>query len=204
MTGKKPRPSTEPMYSGGNIRDFPISSGYHESVGYTEFISSYVKNSKNILICQSVCNGTFSGTFAPSKRYSPVPSTSWGFRDNYDSFLEFVKKKWKRRNGKSQNIYSLACDENLGFGVFFIENYGTSQTIVKDTSHVQKKWNEGFKITACDAQGSKFYVIMTKDTDTKGKRRHGLLVLLGPMLKKKYKRSMKKEKPLQECVTQLD
>ena len=165
MTGKKLRPSTEPMYSEGNIRDFPITSGYHESVGYTDFISSYVKNSKNILICQSVCNGTLSGCFAPSKMYSPTRPTSWGFRDNYDSFLEFVRKKWKLRNGKSQNIYSLACDENKGFGVFFVQNYGTSQTIVKNTSHIKEKWQAGFKITACAAQGSTFYVIMTKDTE---------------------------------------
>ncbi|KAJ7389050.1 hypothetical protein OS493_033909 [Desmophyllum pertusum] len=34
----------------------------------------------------------------------------------------------------------------------------------------RKKWDEGFKITACAARGSTFYVIMTKDTEEyKGK-----------------------------------
>ncbi|KAJ7375762.1 hypothetical protein OS493_039028 [Desmophyllum pertusum] len=46
MTGKKPRPSTEPMYSGGNRRDFPITSGYN-TAKYTDFISRpYSKFSK--------------------------------------------------------------------------------------------------------------------------------------------------------------
>ncbi|KAJ7369522.1 hypothetical protein OS493_038348 [Desmophyllum pertusum] len=157
MTGKRPRPSTEPMYSKGNIDDFPITNGY-DSVEYTDFINSHIRNSQNILISQSMCYGTFGGCFAPSKRYSPRPSLTWGIRKNYDDFLEFV-------NEQSQNIYSLACDENLGFGVFFMKNYGTGQAIIRNTSDIKKKWDEGFKITACAARGSTFYVIMTKDAE---------------------------------------
>ncbi|KAJ7354975.1 hypothetical protein OS493_029085 [Desmophyllum pertusum] len=120
MTGKKPRPSTEPMYSGGNLDDFPITSGYKTVQSKTR---SVLRDSKN-----------------------------------YDTFLKFVRKQ-------SQNIYSLACDENLGFGVFFMGNYGTDQAIITNTSDIEKKSDNGFKITACAARGSTFYVIMTKDTE---------------------------------------
>ena len=163
MTGKKPRPSTEPMYSGGSIKDYLITPGY-DSVEYTDFVSNFITNSENILICQSICYGDFYGCFAPSRRYIPTPSTSWAIRNNYYSFLEFVNEKWKWINGKSQQIYSLACDENKGFGVFLMENYGTAQSIITNTSDIKKMYDVGFRITACAARGSTFYVIMTKDT----------------------------------------
>ena len=170
MTGKQLRPSTEPMYSGGSIEDYPITSGY-DSVEYTDFISSHVQNSERILICQNMHDRTFCGCFATSKRYHPTPALAWGIRESYDSFLKLVKKQWQLVNGKSKNIYSLACDESLGFGVFFIQGYGTSQAIVTNTSDIEKKWDEGFQITACAAQGSTFYVVMTKDTEEyKGKK----------------------------------
>ena len=52
-----------------------------------------------------------------------------------------------------------------------MEQYGTAQTILTNTSDVEKKMKDGFKITACTAQGSVFYIIMTKGTkDYKGKQ----------------------------------
>ena len=59
MTGRKLRPGTEPMYSGGNRDDFPITIGY-DSVKYKDFVSSHLFNSENILVCQSLhpLNGT--------------------------------------------------------------------------------------------------------------------------------------------------
>ncbi|KAL9953310.1 hypothetical protein ACROYT_G040707 [Oculina patagonica] len=133
MTGKKPRPSTEPMYSGGNISDYPITGGY-DAVEYTNFISSFIRNSQNILVSQ------------------------------------IGQRKVEMDNGKSYSIYSLACDENLGFGVFFMENYGSNQTIVRNVYDIKRIWEDGFKITACAARGSTFYVIMTQDTEEyKGK-----------------------------------
>ena len=89
----------------------------------------------------------------------------WGNRKNYDNFIEFVKERWEWKNGRSQQIYSLACDEKLGFGVFFMENYGTSQCVRTNVHDIEKKWEQGFKITACAARGSTFYIIMTKDTN---------------------------------------
>ena len=157
MTGKKKRPRTEPMYSGGNRTDFPITSGFNTIV-YTNFIRGMIKNSQRILISQSMHDGRFSGCFATSKLYSPRPATTWGIRTNYDSFIEL----W--RNEKSQNIYSLACDEKFGFGVFLMEGFGTSQLIVKDMFANMKKGDDGYSITACAARGSTFYTVMTKDT----------------------------------------
>ena len=63
MTGQKLRPRTEPMYSGGNRQDVHVTNGY-TTVDYTDFISSHVFNSQNILISQSMQDGFSSGIFA--------------------------------------------------------------------------------------------------------------------------------------------
>ena len=163
MTGKKLRPRTEPMYSGGNIQDFCITSGY-DTVDYTDFISSHIFNSENILISQNMHNGFFSGIFASSKLYNPRPSITWGIRRNYVEFLVFAKEEAKCVNGKSKSIYSLACDEQFGYGVFFMEGYGSEQFILKSTDDILKLWNDGLQITSCAALNSSFYIIMTKHT----------------------------------------
>ena len=160
MTGKKLRPSTEPMYSGGNRRDFPVTRGY-DSVNYIDFILSNLSNS-HILICQDFNNRHFSGCFAPSKLYSPRPTVSCWIERNFDSFLETIKR-YDRTNGKLQ-IYSFACDENLGFAAFFVAKYGTAQALVTNLNDLEEKWEDGFKITSSAARGSTFYIVMTKDT----------------------------------------
>ena len=43
-------------------------------------------------------------------------------------------------------------------------NYGSAQKILTNTSDIEKEREDGFKITACAAWGSTFYVIMTKGT----------------------------------------
>ena len=165
MTGKKVRPSTEPLYSEGNRKDFPITTGY-DSAEYGDLIGSHItKYDENSLVCQSFSNGYFSGCFAPSKRHGPRPNVSWAIRNDYDSFFELVRENWKWTNGKSKQIHSLACDENSGFGVVFMENYGTGQFIVTNLTDIQKLREEGYHITSCAARGSNFYVIMTKDTE---------------------------------------
>ena len=167
MTGKKLRPRTQPMYSGGNIHNFPITNGY-ATVDYADFISSHVFNSQDILISQSMHNGFFAGIFASSKLYNPRPEISWGLQisRNFDELMEFVKKEYKWVNGiKSRRwIYSLACDEKFGFGVFFTEGYGTRQGITRSTDGIQNKLDEGLRITSCAALDSEFYIVMTKDT----------------------------------------
>jgi len=162
MTGKKPRPGTEPMYSRRNRNDFPITAGY-DSVEYTDFVGSHLLSSEDMLISQSFHNECFSGIFAPAKIYSPRPAVSWEIPPDYDSFLELVNK--------SKQIYSIACDEKLGFGVVFLANYGTDQTNLANTSDIENVREDGFQITACAARGSTFYIIMTKGTkEYKGKQ----------------------------------
>ena len=165
MTGKKLRPRTEPIYSGGNRIDFRIPSGY-DTVDYSDFISSHIFNSQDILISQSMHDGFFSGIFASSKLYNPRPATSWGIRRNYKEFSEFTKKEYKLVSGikSRRRIYSLACDEKFGFGVFFMEGYGTKQFIIRNTDGIQNKVDDDLRITSCAALDSKFYIVMTKDT----------------------------------------
>ena len=165
MTGKKLRPRTEPIYSGGNRIDFRISNGY-DTVDYSDFISSHIFNSQDILISQSMHDGFFSGIFASSKLYNPRPATSWGIRRNYKEFSEFTKKEYKLVSGikSRRRIYSLACDEKFGFGVFFMEGYGTKQFIIRNTDGIQNKVDDDLRITSCAALDSKFYIVMTKDT----------------------------------------
>ncbi|XP_020608062.1 uncharacterized protein LOC110046712 [Orbicella faveolata] len=158
MTGKKARPGTEPMYSGGNRNDFPITTGY-DSVKYKDLIASHIRNSDNIVICQSFHNSYLSGCFAPSESYRPRPRVSWMIRYDSDSFLEKVNEN----QGKSTQIYSLTIDEKA-FGAFFMADYGTHQTIVTNLSDIEKKREDGFDVTACAARDSTFYIIMTKGT----------------------------------------
>ena len=139
MTGKKRRPSTEPMYSGGTHLDFPRIIGFHLH-DYTDFVSGNIKGTQRILISQSMHDRCFSGCFATSKLYCPKPALAWGNRKKYEAF-----EMWK--NTKSKNIYSLACDEKFGFGVFLMEGFGTSQSIVTSMykGNIRRQWDEGLR-----------------------------------------------------------
>jgi len=165
MTGKMPRPRTEPLYSGGNRNKYPITPRF-DSAGYHDFINSHLFSSEDILVSQSFNTGQLSCIFAPMKHYSRRPAFSCAFLNGYDSLVELVKRNWEQKdsNGKSKQIYSLACDENLGFAVFFLTDYGSAQKIVTSLSDVKNNMELGYKITACTARGPVFYIIMTKDT----------------------------------------
>ena len=169
MTGKESYPRAEPMYSGGNRKDFPITRGY-DLVKYKDLIGSYIRNSENIVISQSFHKGHLSVIFAPLKRYSPRPAVSWEIRPDCQSFLKLIEENRNEVNNSKQ-IYSLAFDDNVGFAVFFLENYGTAQTIVENRTDLETKLKDGFKITACVALRSRFSVIVTKGTvEYTGKR----------------------------------
>ena len=159
ITGKKPRPDTEPMHSGGNRNEFPITTGY-DSAEYDDLIDSHItKYDENILLCQSFHNGCFSGCFASSERYSPRPSVCAGICD-YDSFLQAIDstKKWAKQ------IYSFAFYESGKIGCFVMKNYGTDQKIVTNVNDLDELLEDGYKITACAAWDSTFYIVMTKGT----------------------------------------
>jgi len=157
LTGKLSRPKKEPLYSGGDREQFPISSGY-QKVSYTEFLSGNLMNTKNILISQNLCNKEFSGIFAPTKLYS-AKTRSWGMKSSYQKFSDSVDEQWE----KNRNIFSLACDEELGFGCYFMDGYGNAQSIVTETSNIKGKWDQGEMITSCTAKGSTYYIVMTQN-----------------------------------------
>ena len=158
MTGKKERPITEPMYSGGNLLDFPITSGF-DSICYSKFLDSFINNSNNIVPSQSMHNGYLSAYFVKSKLYTPRPEVKWGIRRNFDSFLAFANKHERKT---SMRIYSLAFDEVRRFGVFLMKNYGTEQVVLKSTSRIKTYGKLGFKITACAPLGQSFCIVMIK------------------------------------------
>ena len=138
LTGKLSRPKKEPIYSGGDRTQYPITSGYNKC-SYTDYLSGHLKNNKNILISQNLCNKKFSGIFAPTKLYNSRPAMSWGIRSSYDGFSDYVDEQWEM----NKKIYSLACDEDLGFGCYFMDKYGDGQSIVTKTTNIREEWDEG-------------------------------------------------------------
>ena len=42
--------------------------------------------------------------------------------------------------------------------------------IIRNTSDIQKFWKDGFRVTACAARGSTFYIIVTKSTKEYGEK----------------------------------
>ena len=165
MTGKKERSLKEPMYSGGNFLDFPITSGF-DLISYSKFLESFIKNSQRVVSSQSIHNGFLSAYLVTSKLHDPRPAVDWQIFTDYKKFFAFVREQRK----KSMMIYSLAFDEGSSFGVFLLKNDGTDQRVLKRVSSIRKYRENGFKITACAAQGKPFCVIMTEDAENyKGK-----------------------------------
>ena len=119
---------------------YPFTYGPNK-VSYTDFLRDHLKNTENILISQNICGQKFSGIFAPSKLHDPIPETAWVMKSSYDDLQD-------ERCKANKNIYSLACDEVLGFGCYFMSGYGDSQSIVSCdnetiTSKIMAKYNEG-------------------------------------------------------------
>ncbi|PFX15689.1 hypothetical protein AWC38_SpisGene20084 [Stylophora pistillata] len=157
VTGKIERPRTEPLYSGGTRTYFPITDGY-DLAYYNDLVSCFVSNSENILASQSILDGYFCGIFTSSELNTPWVAATWSICYDFTSLSTFVEEN------PSKQIYSLTCDEDLGFGVFFIEYYGTCQKITTCPLEMEHLWKLGFHITACVARNSTFYFVMTKNT----------------------------------------
>ena len=161
MNGKAGRPSTEPLYS-AKSRDPPynITPGYEKS-HYVDLLGSEMKNTKQLLISQSIENGKISAIFAEDSRYKPRPALSWVNRDDHDGFLRYIEDE---RRSKGKHVFSMACDDYFGFGVFTMKDFGTDQDITwdPDMSTVQQWYDKRYRITACGARNSTFYYIMTR------------------------------------------
>lgn len=152
MTGRKSRPSTEPICSGGNRTDFPISSGF-ESVKYTGLISSYVENSQRLLVSQSVHNGCFNGCFATSTHYNPRPSLHFGTRPNHDTFVIVVMTKFNIPPGQCSQWFDDTREASLATSIWLNE-----------------KFKEGFHPTIVfkDPTSNEMLVVMTEDETRSG------------------------------------
>ena len=57
-----------------------------------------------------------------------------------------------------------------------MENFGTNQAIITNTSDIQRFGDDGFRITACAARGSTFYIIMTKGTKEYVEKLQGFII----------------------------
>lgn len=163
MTGKKSRPLTEPVYSGGNHKDYPLDSMIDRHT-YSNLIRGLTQNTNRIVIAQTIYDGQLSVCLATSKVYSER-SRGWGIKGSFATFMKFVRKQWEgKADGEPRRIFSLAYEKNLGFGVFLIGNYGTQQKVLRGTTDISANLKGGFKITACAGMVSDFCVIMTKGT----------------------------------------
>ena len=142
----------EPVYSRGDRAKYPLTSGYPK-ISYADFLSGHLTNTKNILISQNLCNQKFSCIFAPTKLHVlSTSATSWVMKSTYEG----IQNERCEKKGKNQNIHSLACDEVLGFGCYFMSGYGDSQSIISGgdfltiRSKIEEKGNEGMNLYTKD------------------------------------------------------
>ena len=153
------RPSTEPLYS-EKPRDPPynITPGYQKSQ-YVDLLSSELMNTDQLLISQSIKSGEVSTIFAEDSRYKPRPVLGWVNRDDHDGFIQYIEDE----RSKGRHVFSMACEDDFGFGVFTMEDFGTSQEITwdSDMSEIQQWYDADYRITACGARNSRFYYTMT-------------------------------------------
>ena len=109
---------------------------------------------------QSIYNGELNAIFDEDSRYTPRPAIGWWLASDHDQFMDYVEKE----RSEGRHVFSLACDDDLGFGVFTLEGVGTDQGVTwdSDMSSVQEWLDEGYRITACGARNSRFYYVMTR------------------------------------------
>ncbi len=160
MTGKLSRPSTEPLYSGGDRTSFPVPFDYNK-VEYTSFVKSHLKNSENVLLWQQISQERFTAIFGASELHSPVAPTAWIKATSYQS----LKKMIQENQSSGKNVYSLAFDGTNSdhYAAYLMEGYGSAQSLLEYTDYASGRLDEGKRITSCTADHSQFYIVMTKD-----------------------------------------
>lgn len=169
ITGKTKRPRTEPLFSAKERSDFPIPDKY-KTLKYMDFISSNIKNSSKVVISQTIQNGKISAIFDDHDEFKPRPSISLWEIPTHDDFIQYAGKL----RSDNKHIFSLACDDDFGFGIFAIKGFGGDQVVTWTTDTCSKKghdggmccvkkyWDLDYKITACGAINGRFYCVMTK------------------------------------------
>ena len=154
MTGKRMKPSTEPLYSGASRKDYSADM----PIDIVDFISGHVKKTEYFVLSQNLMEDNYNVIFGKySEIFSSCPSSSWGKYSSYDDMLSYIKKDiW----GKNKNVHSIAADKNQ-FVVFGMESFGYEQSIIP-FANVDDYWSKNYMITCCFPNGSNFYFVMTK------------------------------------------
>ena len=149
---------------------------------YVNLIESQTKGNDNLIISQTILDGVLLLVSSPSARYSPRPATAVTRDNKYSQAQESIERQRKL----SKNIYSIICNERLGFGLFFMEGYGNEQCVVpwfagcvlqrkkcKKTCTCEKNFamdmeklrQSGKQITSCASRFQHIFLVMTSDVD---------------------------------------
>ena len=144
----------------GIISEFPIPTEYLETT-YTDLLSSELRNTDNLVISQSISNRQLTAIFAPDASFKPRPGLCWGTKSSLNDLLNFLQAE----KSKGRHVFSIASDNDFGFGVCTMEGYGTNQIIFTDYLSVlkfQKTTDRDFAISAVASRGFQFCFIMTE------------------------------------------
>ena len=90
--------------------------------------------------------------------------------DNLDELLGFLKSE----KSEGRHVFSLASDDDFGFGVLTMEGYGTRQIFSEDHSFVEnflKSTGREFSISVVESWGSDFCFVLTEGVQMFAERR---------------------------------
>ena len=150
------RPTTEPLFSRGEEKDFPTFRKYSK-VHYSEFIKYYTHDSKKMLIWQSIHNRHIFTVFDSHEQYNNRKKlffTSPSYKD--------LSQKLKQQYKEGFKISSLSCDQTTGkFFVYMVEEYGTFQTIIQSTDPDSLFLDDKSSVTSCTVYNSTYYFVVT-------------------------------------------
>ena len=161
MTGneeklREGRPTTEPLFSRGEHKDFPGLRKY-DKVHYSEFIKCHTHDSKKMLIWQSIHNRNILTVFGSHKQYNNRKKlffTSPSYKD--------LSQKLKQQYKEGFKIFSLSCDQTtVKFLVYMVEEYGTLQTLIQSTDPNGVFLDDNSSVTSCTVYNSTCYFVVT-------------------------------------------
>ena len=145
---------------------------------YEILIAKHIGDEDKVVVSQSFCGGTLSAIFAKCQQHEK-PAVYWGVSKSHEDFMS----RFGKLGGNQKQIYSLACNDSLGFGVFAMTGFGSCQQVVPDMDEVypgtrKNKLNvryntvkateegkQGYRITTVGARHEHFYFVLTKDVE---------------------------------------
>ena len=150
------RPTTEPLFSRGEHKDFPTLRKYTK-VHYNEFIKYYTHDNKQMLIWQSIHDRYIQAVFDSHKQYNNRKKLFFT-SPNYKDLSQKLKQQYK----EGFKIFSLSCDQTTGkFFVYMVEEYGTFQAILQSTDPDNVFLDDKSCVTSCTVYNSTYYFVVT-------------------------------------------